>query len=528
MNKKFCSSLFVFFSLLLLLIGSFFPIAAFADTVTVKSATLPSTREGSACAENSSTHKIYCFGGYNGSRFDEIMEYDPPTDTLTVKSHLPTTNYVYSCIEDSNTHKIYCLSGHGSGSFTRDIIEYDPSSNAVTTKSAQFPGSGRGGHACAEDSSTHKIYCFGGHYYNTFYDDVLEYDPATDTLTTKAGVTLPSARRQLGCAENSSTHKIYCFGGYDGSNKLDEIVEYDPSSNSISVKSAHLPVGINALTCVEDSDIHQIFCFGGSTDSGYFDGIIKYDPATDSLAVRPVVLPSGRGEAGCAENSQTHKIYCFGGRTGSSSYIDQIIEYFYALPPSCSLSYSAPVFEGQSPHLSWTTQNAASGSIDNGIGNVTPIESGSVVASPIVSDTTYTMTVDNGSGDTSTCSVLVRIERCKAGLVPCGRTCDVLSTPAYDESKPCTLCSLILMVQLVIEFLVKLSTIVALFAIAAGGLLYMFSSGNQSRMEAAKTGIKYALLGFVVIFIAWAVVATILAMLGYIDPLNGEWYVVNC
>jgi uncharacterized membrane protein len=82
--------------------------------------------------------------------------------------------------------------------------------------------------------------------------------------------------------------------------------------------------------------------------------------------------------------------------------------------------------------------------------------------------------------------------------------------------------------QLIIEFLVKLAGIVAVFAIALSGLLYIFSAGNQSRMEAAKTGIKYALIGFVIIFIAWAVVGTLLAMLGYIDPLNGEWYVVNC
>jgi streptogramin lyase len=113
------------------------------------------------------------------------------------------------------------------------------------------------------------------------------------------------------------------------------------------------------------------------------------------------------------------------------------------------------------------------------------------------------------------------------GLVPCGREDDDGSTP-WVESDPCTFCHLILMTQLIIEFLVKLAGIVAMLAIALGGLLYIFSAGNQSRMESAKTGIKYALIGFVIIFIAWAVVGTLLAMLGYIDPLNGEWYVVNC
>lgn len=113
------------------------------------------------------------------------------------------------------------------------------------------------------------------------------------------------------------------------------------------------------------------------------------------------------------------------------------------------------------------------------------------------------------------------------GLVPCGREDDNSST-RWDETKPCNLCHLVLMIQLIIDFLLKLSAVVALFAIVLGGLLYIFSSGNQSRMESAKSGIKYALLGFVIIFIAWAMVATVLAILGYIDPLNGEWYIVNC
>jgi len=213
--------------------------------------------------------------------------------------------------------------------------------------------------------------------------------------------------------------------------------------------------------------------------------------------------------------------------TGGPYSVSDLVIRIYYYSPTCSLTVSGFVFVGESPVLSWVSQNASTASIDNGIGNVSPVESGSIAASPIISDTVYTMTVRNIPGDVAYCSVLVKVKECKAGLVPCGRMCDVATT-SFDERAPCTLCALVLMVQLVIEFLVKLAAVVALFAITAGGLLYMFSSGNQSRMEAAKIGIKYALLGFVVIFIAWAVVATILAMLGYIDPLNGEWYVVNC
>jgi len=82
--------------------------------------------------------------------------------------------------------------------------------------------------------------------------------------------------------------------------------------------------------------------------------------------------------------------------------------------------------------------------------------------------------------------------------------------------------------QLIIEFFVKMAAIAALVFIALGGLLYVFAIGSSSLIEKAKSMIKYTLIGFVVIFIAWALINTIIATTGYSDPMGGEWYVINC
>lgn len=114
-----------------------------------------------------------------------------------------------------------------------------------------------------------------------------------------------------------------------------------------------------------------------------------------------------------------------------------------------------------------------------------------------------------------------------AGLIPCGKAMNDPSTD-WNECDACTLCSLILMGQLIIEFLVKITAVLALIMITFSGLLYMFAAGSSGAIEKAKSMMKYALLGFVLVFIAWAMIDSILITMGYIDPMGGEWYVVDC
>ncbi|MCK5491100.1 MAG: hypothetical protein KAI67_04620 [Candidatus Pacebacteria bacterium] len=114
-----------------------------------------------------------------------------------------------------------------------------------------------------------------------------------------------------------------------------------------------------------------------------------------------------------------------------------------------------------------------------------------------------------------------------AGLIPCGRSCDDGLT-AMDEAAPCTLCHGILMSQLIVEFLLKMAGIASVLAIALGGFLYMFAAGSQGLTSTAKSILKSVLIGFILVFIAWVLIDTIMTTFGYIDPLGGEWHVMDC
>lgn len=75
--------------------------------------------------------------------------------------------------------------------------------------------------------------------------------------------------------------------------------------------------------------------------------------------------------------------------------------------PTASLSANpTTIDEGQSATLSWSTTNATSASINNGVGSVSPVSGGSVSVSPAVT-TTYTLSVAGDGGSTTASATIV-------------------------------------------------------------------------------------------------------------------------
>lgn len=301
-----------------------------------KKAILPTDTYGLSCAENSATHKIYCFGGsYEEDGFphpttkgiEEIREYDPAIDSLSIKKATLPLKWSgeaggingLSCVENSATNKIYCFGGYGqAGVSGRQILEYDPTLDILSTKGAILPEMIR--YSCVESSATHKIYCFGD------ANSIVEYDPATDIMSIKEIVFSFGEILGLSCVENSGNSKIYCFGDLiPGSQKI-AIKEYDPVNDSLLTKNANLPGRRYGFSCVENSATHKIYCFGGDTNAGYTDQILEYEPESDTLLIKTTTLPSERASLSCVENSATNKIYCFGGWP-QKDVVRQIFEY---------------------------------------------------------------------------------------------------------------------------------------------------------------------------------------------------------
>lgn len=88
-----------------------------------------------------------------------------------------------------------------------------------------------------------------------------------------------------------------------------------------------------------------------------------------------------------------------------------------------------------------------------------------------------------------------------AGLVPCG---DV------DGGEPgCTFNHLLIAVQNIIDFAVKLSIPLAVLLFLTAGVLYLTAAGREAPITRAKGILQATVIGFVIVIAGWLIVRTV-------------------
>jgi N-acetylneuraminic acid mutarotase len=211
-------------------------------------------------------------------------------------------------------------------SATRDYIrietfsiveEYDPATDTWTTKSP-MPTS-RGWHSAIVVDG--KIYIFGGSKNAPPAEGrvlaVEVYDPATDTWTQLPDMPM---LRSAGSA-SMVDGKIYFFGGYEARRRVDE---YNPATDTWTQKPDMPTVRTGLTTSVLDGKIYLMGGFGMYGYSGLSITEI-YDPATDTWTTAPD-MPTGR--YGAYSSVVDGRIYVIGGMPGWPAEAYGIVEIY--------------------------------------------------------------------------------------------------------------------------------------------------------------------------------------------------------
>lgn len=154
--------------------------------------------------------KIYAIGGWNGSTPVATVEaYDPVTDIWQARAILSVARGDLSATALDG--RIYAIGGMGSN-VTGTVEEYDPATN--TWRLREYMPTPREGLGVVAPGNG-KIYAVGGWTVSSlgqsiYYDTVEEYDPATNTWTSKAGLPMGQAYFGITVGENG---ELYVMGG---------------------------------------------------------------------------------------------------------------------------------------------------------------------------------------------------------------------------------------------------------------------------------------------------------------------------
>jgi N-acetylneuraminic acid mutarotase len=170
-----------------------------------------------------------------------------------------------------------------------------------------------------------KIYVIGGNFWASEMNEVQQYDPTTEECVYKTN--MPTKRMALSCCSVSG--KIYAISGFWTPHPDAMIAneEYDPTTDTWKVK-APVPTGRGALTsCVFNGKIYVIG--GQDTAINYLNTVEEYNPATDSWSTKSP-MPTKRAYLTSSEFNG--RIYVFGGMnfdqsTGQTIYLSTVEEY---------------------------------------------------------------------------------------------------------------------------------------------------------------------------------------------------------
>ena len=90
----------------------------------------------------------------------------------------------------------------------------------------------------------------------------------------------------------------------------------------------------------------------------------------------------------------------------------------------------------------------------------------------------------------------------------------------------CEFCHLFVLGQNIINFLIEISSILAVAFIIFGGIMMMVGSGSPEKLKKSKDIIWSAIIGIIILLSAWVILNTFFNLLT--GGLNWPWHQIQC
>ena len=183
-------------------------------------------------------------------------------------------------------------------------------------RTSDFDGLARGEASCF--SIGNKGYLVGGYTGKTRLNDLWEYDMTTDAWTQKSS--FPGTARSNGTAF-AIDNKGYFGTGYDGTNNLNDFWEYDPASNAWTQK-ANFP-GSGRYDAVSFGVSGKGY-IGAGNDGNYLKDFYSFNPSSNAWT--QIVSIGGSKRQGASSFVIDNIAYVCGG-INNGEYVDDFWKF---------------------------------------------------------------------------------------------------------------------------------------------------------------------------------------------------------
>ncbi|MBI2945238.1 MAG: hypothetical protein HYY25_13675 [Candidatus Wallbacteria bacterium] len=283
----------------------------------------PAYRRGHALAYDSERQRVVLFGGYgrSGVGFGDLNDTAVWDGSIWSKLQLdtgwpgpnqPTRRLQHALAYDSARQRVVLFGGGSSyGSQFNDTWEWDGSAWSQKQADTAAPGtqqpSRRVQHALAYDGARRRVVLFGGASSGGYLNDTWEWD-GTDWSQKQANTALPGVDQPTGrdgpaLAYDDARRRVVLFGGFTGSEPLNDTWEWDGASwrrwQADTVwPGADQPIQRLQHALAYDSARQQTILFGGlGSGNAFFNDTWAYDPGTPGgSAVSLTAVPRFAGD----------------------------------------------------------------------------------------------------------------------------------------------------------------------------------------------------------------------------------------
>jgi hypothetical protein len=307
------------------------PVAHRIDEISeVTSHTLMS-KEGTSTVYAGSS--LYVIGGYTGAGYsDEVVEVDPFTGAASVVCYL-SDGVAYTSAIWSGGDYIFAFGGQTSAGYVDTIWKIDlsgPSGPSCGT-SIEYLDRVKAGTSAVYDGGLY-AYIFGGFDGTNYFDEILEFDVANEQIAVHSAI-LASERAFTSAVWDYNQGKAFIFGGTVAGSPVGIITAFDPVTGSSDYVNAGLYVPRAKTAAVFDG--RYAYIFGGASTSGSLDEIVRFNPNgdwTEGVQLMCMPLPDELEGLSAVVSTVTSRgpdngIFIIGGKS-DTVYKDKVWKYY--------------------------------------------------------------------------------------------------------------------------------------------------------------------------------------------------------